>query len=179
MPYTPAYPNSLFAKPLLNQIIAIVQRDQASAISIVNPNLQVISEFHKGPGLRTAFPWLLLATNGVSFDENEHPFARSQEVRILAALDVAQFDQELAQDNAQDYARVLDMIVTTASSADWVTALPIRHETVPIGTTSPSQAGSVKLVFVESHQYSLVSVQEIQSPVLRVTLALRFRLEET
>jgi hypothetical protein len=177
--YTAAYPNALFAKPLLNQIIAIVQRDQGAAISVVNPNLQPISEFHKGPGMRTAFPWLQLTTDGIAFDEDEHPFTRSQEVHISAALDVGQFDQELAQDNAQDYGRLLDMIVTSASNADWVSPLPIVHETVPSGTTSPGMPGSVKVVFVESHRYSLATAQEIQSPVLRVTLAVRFRLEET
>ena len=179
MSYTPAYPNSLFAKPLVNQAIAIIQRDQAGAIAVVNSQLATINEFHKGPGLRTAFPWLMLAASGVTFDEGTHPYTRSQEAGVTLALEVGQFDQEMAQDNAQDYARVLDMIVTTASTADWVTSLPIVHETVPSGATSPGAAGSVKEVFVQSHQYSLATTPEIQAPILRVTLALRFRLEET
>jgi hypothetical protein len=178
MPYTPAY-NALFAKPLLNQAIAIIQRDQASAVAIVNSSLQPINEFHKGPGLRTAFPWLTLSVNGIAFDEEAYPYTRSQQVEIDLTLDAGQFDQEVAQDTAQDYGRVLDMILTTASSADWVTPLPIQQETVPGGVTSPGVTGSVKEVFVASHHYSLVTVQEIQAPVLRVTLALRFRLEET
>jgi hypothetical protein len=178
MGYTPAFPNSLFAKPLVNQCIAIIQRDQASAIAIVNPALGPINEFHKGPGLRTAFPWLMLVAAAVSFGEDEHPYTRSQQVGVSLALDVGQFDQEMAQDNAQDYARVLDMIMTTATTADWVTSLPIVQETVPSGVTSPGAVGSVKEVFVQSHEYSLAKTQEIQAPMLRVTLALRFRLEE-
>jgi hypothetical protein len=178
MTYTPAY-NSLFIKPLVNQCIAIIQRDQASAIAIVNSNLAAISEFHKGPGMRTAFPWLLVETDGVAFDEDAHPYTRSQKASLSLALDIGQSDQEMAQDNAQDYARVLDMIVTTASVADWITSLPIAHETVPGSVTRPGAAGSVKEMFVASHNYSVVTAQEIQAPILRVTLALRFRLEET
>jgi hypothetical protein len=179
MGYSPAYPNSFFAKPLLNQAIAIVQRDQASAIAIVNPLLAQINEFHKGPGLRTAFPWLMVAINGVTFDEDAHPFTRSQTARIALALDTGQFDQEMAQDNAQDYGRVLDIILTTATAADWVTALPIVHETVPSGETSPGAIGSVKEVFIESHSYQHVTAQDVQVPLLRVMLSVKFRLEET
>ena len=65
MPYTPAY-NATFAKPLVNQLIAIIQRDQASALGIVNPSLSPIAEFHKGPGTRTAFPWLVVSVDDAS-----------------------------------------------------------------------------------------------------------------
>ncbi|HEV2178567.1 MAG TPA: hypothetical protein VGW33_15380 [Terriglobia bacterium] len=176
MAYTPAY-NALFAKPLLNQLIAIIQRDQASAIGIVNPQLAPINEFHKGSGLRTAFPWLTLAADNITFTEDVLGTRQSRS-RVSLALDVGQFDQEMAEDNAQDYARVLDMVITTASAADWETPLPITNETVPGGVTMPSASGSVKEVFVESHSYGVVNLQQIEIPVLRVTLALQFHLEE-
>ncbi len=177
MPYTPAW-NAAFAKPLLNQLIAIIQRDQAAAIAIVNSALNPINEFHKGPGIRTAFPWLTLAADSTGFDQ-ESPNTRRSTTRISLALDVGQFDQEMAQDNAQDYSRVLDIIVTTAPLTDFTTALPITHETAPGGTTAPGAAGTVKEVFIEHHAYSLVTQQAIDIPVLRVTLTLLFDLEET
>jgi len=177
MAYTPAW-NALFAKPLLNQCIAIIQRDQASAIAVVNPGLAPISEFHKSPGLRTAFPWLTVAMDGLTFAE-ESPSTRQSRPRIALALDVGQFDQEMAQDNAQDYARVLDMVITSASEADWETPLPISQETVPGGMTSPNASGSVKEVWVESHTYGTMKLDELQTPVLRVTINLQFTLEET
>jgi len=177
MGYTPAW-NALFAKPLLNQSIAIIQRDQASAIAIVNPALAPINEFHKGPGLRTAFPWLTVALEGLSFAEDS-PGTRQSRPRIALTLDVGQFDQEMAQDNAQDYARMLDMVITSASETDWETPLPISQETVPSGTTSPNAAGSVKEIFVQSHDYGTATLDEIQTPVLRVTINLEFTLEET
>ncbi len=177
MAYTPAW-NATFGKPLLNQCIAIIQRDQAPAIAIVNPALQLINEFHKGPGARTAFPWLTLAADGASFTAGS-PDVRQSNTSVTLALEAGQFDQEMAQDNAQDYARVLDIIVTTASGADWITPLPIQHETVPGGITTPPATGAVKNVFVESHRYSQVTLTGIQTPVLRVTLAVLFELIET
>jgi hypothetical protein len=181
MPFTPAY-NALFAKPLLNQVIAIIQRDQAAALAIVNPSLNPITEFHKGPGARTAFPWLLLSGNSTVF-EPQASGTRHSTVRVALALDIGQFDQEMAQDNAQDYARLLDVIITSAgpppSFADFTTPLAIVHETAPGGTTSPGALGSVQDVFVASHIYSVAALPEIQSPVLRVTLEVLFELEET
>lgn len=177
MPYVPAW-NAHFAKPLVNQCIAIIQRDQASAIAIVNPAIQQISEFHKGPGLRTAFPWLTVGLEGLDFDEDVLG-ARLSRPRIALTLDAGQSDQEMAQDNAQDYARMLDMVITTASDADWTTPLPISHETVPSGVTSPNAAGSIKEIFVHSHRYGAVTLDEIQVPVLRVTLTVEFTLEES
>ena len=177
MPYTPAY-NALFAKPLLNQLIAIIQRDQAAALAIVNPALNPITEFHKGPGARAAFPWLLVTANSTQF-EQQAAGTRKSLTRAALALDVGQFDQEMAQDNAQDYARMLDIVITTATLADFGSPLPITHETVPSGTTTPPAPTAVKEVFVGSHTYNVVSLPEIQQPVLRVTLEVVFDLEET
>lgn len=177
MSYTPAW-NALFAKPLVNQCIALIQRDQASAIAIVNPALQPIAEFHKGPGVRTALPWLVTSVEGLEFDEDASG-SRHSRPRVALALDVGQFDQEMAQDNAQDYARVLDMVINTASESDWETPLAISQETVPSGVTSPNASGSVKEVWVASHRYGVTTLDEIPTPVLRVTLNLEFVLEET
>jgi len=187
MPYTPAY-SALFAKPLLNQLVAVIQRDQAGAIARVNSTLSPITEFHKGPGVRTAFPWLTLALEGVTFDEEvpSYPSSgpRRWEARVSLALDVGQFDQEMAQDNAQDYARVLDMIVTSADLngtgpySSWLTALPITHETVPGGITTPNTPDSFKGVFIESQRYSLATRNEIEAPVVTVTMTLIFRFQE-
>jgi hypothetical protein len=71
------------------------------------------------------------------------------------------------------------MVITTASEADWETPLAISLETVPAGVTTPSASGSIKEVFVESHHYEVVTVDEIETPLLRLTLNLAFTLEET
>ena len=187
MAYIAAY-SALFVKPLLNQLIAVIQRDQAGAIAIVNSSLKPIAEFHKGPGVRTAFPWLTVAVEGVAFDEEvpSYPSSgpRRWDARVSLSLDVGHFDQEMAQDNAQDYARVLDMIITSADLngtgpySSWLTALPIVHETMPSGVTTPNAPGSFKEVFVASQHYSLTSCADIEVPVLTVTTIVMFRLQE-
>ncbi|MGH9434877.1 MAG: hypothetical protein ACRD06_02625 [Terriglobia bacterium] len=177
MVYVPVW-SATFSKPLLNQTIAIIQRDQISAIAMVNPSLPAISEFHKGPGLRTAFPWLTLSADQTEFDVSS-PWTRAWRTTLTLTLDTGQFDQELAQDNAQDYARVVDMVITSATGSDWMAPLPILHETVPSGMTTPPEAGSVKEVFVASHRYSLASQSGADVPLMRVGLSVVFRLQET
>ncbi len=176
MSYTPAY-SATFSKPLLNQLIAIIQRDQLAALQLVNPSLDPINEFHKGPGMRAAFPWLALAVDSTKFDNQAHG-ARKSTTRIVLALDVGQFDQDMAQESGQDYARLLDMVITSASLADFTSPLAILHQTVPSGITTPPVTGAVKDVFIVSHSYGLVTLKEVQTPVLRVTLDLQFELEE-
>jgi hypothetical protein len=189
MSWTQAY-NAQFAKPLVNQLIAIIQRDQSSALAVVNAarakdgNLPLapIAEFHKGPGARTGWPWLSLEIGPTNFEHGDDKGTRHHEVRINLALDTGQYDQEMAQEDSQDYARLLDMIITSAgpwpSLCDWITALPIQHETVPSGTTVPNASGTVNDVFVESHVPGKISVEGIDVPVMRITLTVLFELEE-
>ena len=189
MSWTQAY-QAQFAKPLVNQLIAIIQRDQTAALTVINAAraangnqpLSPIAEFHKGPGARTGWPWLYLEIGPANFERGDDKATRHHEVRISLGLDTGQYDQEIAQEDAQDYARLLDMIITSAgpwpSLVDWTTPLPIQHETVPSGTTVPNAAGTVNEVFVESHVPEKISVEGIDAPVMRVTLTVLFELEE-
>ncbi len=190
MSWQQAY-NALFAKPLVNQIIAIIQRDQTSALAVVNAAratdgntpLAPIAEFHKGPGPRTGWPWLYLEIASTNFDRDADKATRHHEVRINLALDAGQYDQEMAQEDAQDYAWLLDMIISSAGPwpalGDWTTSLSIQHETVPSGATVPNAAGTVNEVFIESHVPSRVTVPDVDAPIMRVTLTVLFELEET
>lgn len=181
MPYTPAF-TAKFAKPLLIQALAIVQRDQASALALVNAALPAIGEFHFGRGARTALPWLTFLADGPSFIPNDDLYYREGIVRLQLAIDVGEFDQEIAQLNALDYVRALDIVVTSAgpgkSLKDWTTPLPVAHEMVPSGTTSPNAAGQVKDVRVESHRYTLADVDGYENPIVRGTLTIAVHLIE-
>lgn len=177
MAYVAAW-NAAFSKPLVNQAMAIIQRDQNAAISLVNPLLAPINEFHKGPASRTAFPWLTLSPGQTEFDPAS-PETRSWSTALTLLLETSQYDPEMAQDNAQDYARVLDIVLTTASCADWTTALPVVHETIPSGITAPPAAGSVKNVFVKSHRYGQVTHAGIEIPVMLAELTVILSSQET
>ncbi len=80
----------------------------------------------------------------------------------------------MAQEDAQDYARLLDMIITSAgpwpSLGDWTTSLPIQHETVPSGMTVPNASGTVNDVFIESHVPGQIQRSGRRVPIMRVTL---------
>jgi hypothetical protein len=190
MPWIQAY-NAQFAKPLVNQLIAIIQRDQAAALAVINaaravdgnPALSPITEFHKGPGSRAGWPWLTFEIGRTNFDRDHDKTTRRHEVRINLVLDTGQYDQEMAQEDAQDYARMLDMIITSAgpwpSYSDWTISLSIQHETLPSGTTTPNAVGTVNDVFVESHVPGQVTLPGIDAPVMRVTITVLFELEET
>ena len=190
MAWVQAY-TAQFAKPLVNQLIAIIQRDQTAALAVINAAramdgnqaLSPIAEFHKGPGVRTGWPWLTLEMGATNFSRGDDKAMRHHELRVSLALDTGQYDQEMAQEDAQDYARLLDMIISSAgpwpSLGDWTTPLPIAHGTVPSGTTVPNASGTINEVFIESHVPGPVSVTGVEVPVMRVTLTVVFELEET
>jgi hypothetical protein len=190
MSWTQAY-QAQFAKPLVNQLVAIIQRDQTAALAVINAAravdgnqpLSPIAEFHKGPGPRTGWPWLSMEIGPTNFERSDDKATRHSTVRVNLALDTGQYDQEMAQEDAQDYARLLDMIISSAgpwpSLGDWTTSLPIQHETVPSGNTAPNAAGTVNEVFVESHVPAKVSVPDVDVPVMRVTVTVMFEMEET
>ena len=173
----------LLCKPSLNQIIAIVQKYQTAAIAAVNPALPTINEFHKGPKMRTEFPWLTVAYGGTIFVETSQQ-TREEHSEVIVGLESGNFDSELAQDQALDYMRMLDYIFNylagpPPSWVDWETALPIKHETVPSGMTTPFTTGSVKEIFIEREEQSISPVNEQQSePVVKISLHLRFDVEE-
>jgi hypothetical protein len=189
MSWSPAY-NARFAKPLVNQLIAIIQRDQPAALASINAArategnqpLCPLTEFHKGPGVRTGWPWLFMEVGSTNFNRDADKTTRHHEVRINLVVDTGHYDQEMVQEDAQDYARMLDMIISSAgpwpSLADWTTALPIQHETVQSGTTVPNAGGSVSDVFIESHVPAKISVPGVDAPVMRITLTMLFELEE-
>jgi hypothetical protein len=176
-----------FAKPLLNQLIAIIQRDQAAALAVVNarraadglPALKAVTEYHKVSLPRTKLPWLTLAIDGDTFTHESEDMTREQLVEISLELDAGQFDTEHAQDDAQDYAWMLDMVVTTAPLSDWTAALAITHKTVPSGTTSPSAAANVEAVLVNGHRPQIRAAEGIDGPVMHISLPLEFYMEET
>ena len=173
---------AMFAKPCLNQTIAVIQKYQGAAIAAVNPALSAIQEFHKGPKWRTAFPWMTFAYHDTTFHESSQQ-TQSQSVFIVITLESSNFDEEYAQDQAIDYMRVLYHIMTVMAGpapfyTDWESALPIQQETVPGGITTPWEQGTVKEVFVESGTQSLVLREETETPVIQVSLTIRFDLEE-
>lgn len=178
--WTPRY-NARFAVPILDQLIAVIQRDQQTAIANVDSALEPITEFHKGPGPRLQFPSLILVLDSTKFVAEDWDVRHSIS-SVTLHLDVGDFNEEQIVLAAQKYALVLDQIISTSAYrdfTDFTTALAYTDTFEQAGTTAPTPAGTVKELFIESHLYSAVMPPDRDVPLMRVTLTLQVEMEET
>ncbi len=132
-----------FAKPLVNQLIAILQRDQQEALNILDAGrpagraLKPFGAFHKEAGTVQNWPALVLVPQETAFDTNSDADLRTQSVRLVAAMAITGADPEWLAEDALDYLRAVDIVLTSAPLGDFYVALAINHRTVPAGVTSP------------------------------------------
>jgi hypothetical protein len=180
MALTVARWNSTFAKPLLNQIIALVQRDQAAAIAIVNPTISdTIVQFHKGFAPRIQLPHFTVWAHSSQFSL-EAQSTRQSSNKVTVVVDVGSSDQELAQELAWDWGRIIDLILTSATPEDWWTPLPITYfDQQDAGTTTPPAQGTLLAVLPLQIAVSTAQVEGVDKPLVRAEWMGRFDLEET
>jgi hypothetical protein len=138
---TPRY-QAKFAKPLVNQLIAILQRDQQAALDIVNAArpagraLKPFAAFYKEAGTVQNWPALVLVAQEVAFDSNSDADLRTQTLRFICAMAITGTDPEWLAEDALDYLRAVDTVLTSAPLGDFYSALAIDHRTVPDGQTT-------------------------------------------
>jgi hypothetical protein len=131
-----------FAKPLVNQLLAILERDQPAALDIVNAArpagraLKPFAAFHKEAAPIQNWPALVLVAQEVTFDAASDPDLRTQTLRFFCALAITGSDPEWLAEDAMDYLRAVDIILASAPLADFYTPLPLNHRTVPGGQTT-------------------------------------------
>ncbi|MCJ7503349.1 MAG: hypothetical protein MUP80_09880 [Acidobacteriia bacterium] len=131
-----------FAKPLVNQLIAILQRDQQAALDLVNAarppgrELKPFAAFHKEVVTVQNWPALVLVAQETAFDANSDADLRSETLRCVCALAITGTDPEWLAEDALDYLRAVDMVLTSAPLTDFYTPLAISHRTVPEGETT-------------------------------------------
>ena len=137
---TPRY-QAQFAKVLVNQLIAILQRDQQAALDLVNAarpagrTLKPFAAFHKEAAPIQNWPALVLVGQQVSFNNDSDADLRTESVQFFCAMALTGMDPEWLSEDAMDYLRAVDMVLTSAPLSDFYAALPIAHSTVPGGTT--------------------------------------------
>jgi hypothetical protein len=155
---TPQY-SAQFSKPLVNQLIAILQRDQQAALDLVNAArpagraLQPFAAFYKEAAPVQNWPALVLVAQQTTFDAASDEDLRTQTVRFFCALALTGADPEWLAEDAMDYLRAVDMVLTSAPLSDFYSPLPINHVTVPSGTTTPLDPAVSKVqdLFVLEH----------------------------
>jgi hypothetical protein len=132
-----------FAKPLVNQLIAILQRDQQAALDLLNAarpagrELAPFAAFYKEAGTVQNWPAIVLVPQEISFDANSDPDLRTQSVRFICAMAITGTDPEWLAEDAMDYLRAVDMLLTSAPLGDFYSPLAIDHRTAPDGQTAP------------------------------------------
>lgn len=147
---TPRY-QAKFAKTLVNQLIAILQRDQQAALDLVNAArpagraLKRFAAFHKEAAPIQNWPALVLVAQETAFNHDSDADLRTESVRFFCALALTGTDPEWLSEDAMDYLRAMDMVLTSAPLSDFYAALPIAHVTVPGGTTTPLDSAVSKI----------------------------------
>jgi hypothetical protein len=131
-----------FAKPLVNQLIAILQRDQQAVLDSVNAGrppgreLKPFAAFHKEVVTVQNWPALVLVAQETAFEATSDADLRTQTVRFICALAIAGTDPEWLSEDAMDYLRAVDIVLTSALLGDFYVPLSINHRTVPEGETT-------------------------------------------
>lgn len=157
---TPRY-QAQFAKPLVNQLIAILQRDQQAALDAVNAarppgrELKPFVTFHKEVGRVQNWPALVLVGQETAFNAESDADLRTQSVRFLCAMAVTGTDPEWLAEDAMDYLRAVDMVLTSAPLEDFYAPLAIDHRTVPGGQTVPLDAAMSKVLDLRVERHDL------------------------
>jgi hypothetical protein len=131
-----------FAKPLVDQLIAIFQRDQQAALDIVNATrpagrpLGPFVAFLKEASPIQNWPALVLVAQQVTFDLASDLDVRSESLHFFCAAALMGTDPEWMAEDAMDTLRVVDIVLTSAPLSDFYIPLAIGHTTVPGGMTA-------------------------------------------
>jgi hypothetical protein len=131
-----------FAKPIVDQLIAIFQRDQQAALDIVNSTrpagrpLGPFAAFLKEATPIQNWPALVLVAQQVDFDLLSDIDLRTETLSFYCAMALMGTDPEWLAEDAMDTLRVVDLVLASAPLEDFYSPLPISHTTVPDGTTT-------------------------------------------
>lgn len=140
-----------FSKPLVNQLIAIFERDQQAALDIVNADrppgrtLKPFAAFHKEAAPIQNWPALVLVAQEIAFDGSSDADLRAETLRFFCAMAITGTDPEWLAQDAMDYLRAVDIVLTSVPLGDFYTPLPINHRTVPSGQTAGLDATVSKI----------------------------------
>lgn len=133
--------NAQLTEPLIDQIIAIVNRDMQSAldwVSGVPGSLPAFIEYDLERVPIKNFPTLLLTPDMESFDEESTDIVR-QSIRISGAIAVTHQVPNLLARLLQRYFRAFYAVLRTSwlrTSGDWALSLPL-----PAGLQNAASAG--------------------------------------
>lgn len=160
MSWTSKY-NAGFAKLFIRQLMAIIQRDQRAALDFVG-GLPDIQNFQLSASPTTQFPSLLLVPSRIEFDRESVGSLKST-TQLFCSIAVSHQDSDVLAEMIQDYVRALDALFNTLPLSDFYQTWPLSlrilgniNSTQPPTPTVPLQVGSVKDLYVVSHDYDYI-----------------------
>lgn len=178
MPWTSTY-NATFTKLLLRQLLAFIQRDQRAALDWVGGTnvLDSLVSYQLAPLTIPQFPAVLVAPMQSVFVQ-ESVGSRQSVSRIYCAVAVAHQEAQVLAELVQDYLRALDAIFNTLPLSDFYSTWPLTLPVLGSITTTALAAGTVKELFVVSHNYDEIRRVKTQF-ACAATLELLIDREET
>lgn len=178
MTWTSKY-NATFTKLLIRQLVAFIQRDQRAALDFVGGTdvLPSFVTYQLSPQALPQFPAVLVAPMQLPFVP-EAVGSLEYSVRLYCAVGVAHQDPEVLAELAQDYIHAIDAIFNTIDIPDFYSSLSLTLRSTGAINTTALAAGTVKDLFVVSHNYD--QIRRAQSGFqCAATLELLIDREET
>lgn len=194
MPFVPIFA-AAFPDALIEQVMAIVQANQADAIAAFGNTqfsgvngylLEEIVDFHKGPIAAPGNPCMTVTASTPAFNYDGSPDLLDYHTTLTCWLDLVYMDPEQLADWTLKYTRLLHQIFSTVSSAGqdltpFTTPMMVEF---PTGSeprlTVPPAVGAVKALEMAWDQPGVLAADE-DSKVpskIRIPFHLTFHMME-
>jgi hypothetical protein len=149
--------NSVFSKLVARQLMAVIQRDQRSALDDVGGAGALASfvGYYFGGVPIKQFPAVALAPLRIAFDR-EAVGSLSEQLTIAVAIAVQHQDPQAAAETLEDYMRAIDELLNSMLLSDFSAALTLTHPMFSGGSialTGLPATTRVTDLFIESHDY--------------------------
>lgn len=183
MAWTSKY-NAQFTKPLVRQLLAIIQRDIRAALDHVGGTgvLPVFNTYHRSMYAMPQLPAILVAAHDVAFDEEAHFTEHMNPARIAVVVACAHQTPDLLSELVEDYVRAVHEILVTAADnpGDFTaTDIPLPSPPYEADALSPGlAAGSVKGLSIAGHALSEVLDNPKGGFMMSATLTVAVEMEE-
>lgn len=177
---------------LIDQLVALIQRDQAAALAYVLAHFPAlpagvtvapIQMFFRGPGAKPQPPYIVVAVNGPDYDLEAEPPLRGKHAWTVVC-DCGDFDNEDVVWQAQVYALMLMQILSASlygpGLSDLYAALSLtENDGATHRTTVPPSGGAVMSCLVHGAKLEIqAGNEERPTPLLRVAITGTFELND-
>lgn len=174
---TPDYTPRL-VEPLLDQIVAILQRDFLANLQAVNPGANYtvgFNAYHKTEQqMYQSPPEALIEPIESPIDPDEQEVLSAQHVFAASAFVSGDGDTEALAQTARDYARALVWTLGRRQDySDYEASLPITRPDGSAGTTAGTAPGAVKGVVLRHVGWALkgaVGAQFMRQPIVELAV---------